>query len=159
MRQAQTAAKKKPEQYLFRVEKGALIPNDALTMERLRSRKYRTGDILRATLTKSRNPKFHKLAHALGTLMVENVEGFENLTAHSALKRLQLEAKVACEQIAIQVPGFGMVAQFIPRSLSFDSMDEGEFNEVMKALSRHICAAYWPSLTDDEIMRMVEVMP
>jgi hypothetical protein len=159
MKTANAAHRKKPEQYLFRVEKGALVPNDDLTVERLRSRNYNTGDVLRATLAKSRNPKFHRLAHALGALIVENVEGFENLTAHHAIKRLQLEAKVACEQIAIMVPGFGMVAQFIPRSISFDSMDEGEFQETMRALSRHIAATYWRGMNEDEIMRMVEVMP
>ena len=50
------------------------------------------------------------------------------------------------------------VIQRIPRSLSFASLDEGEFREVMRKISGYIAAEYWPSLTAEQIEEMAETM-
>jgi len=113
---------------------------------------------LAADLTKPRNPKFNRLVHQLGRLCAANIEAFAGLDAHRIIKRLQIEGKVACDEIGINVPGYGMVIQFIPRSLSFESMDEGEFNAAARGISRTIAERYWPSLTEDQILSMAELM-
>ncbi len=85
---------------------GALVPADRYSAEALKARKLGPGDVVFAVLRKPRNPKHHRLAHALGQLLVENLDEFAELDAHSVLKRVQLEADIACDQMAINLdPG------------------------------------------------------
>ena len=148
----------KRERIYFRVDKGCLIPADSYQKSRLRERGYRIGDLIAAELTKPRNPKFNRLVHQLGRLCAENIEAFSGIEAHRIIKRLQIEGRVACDEIGINVPGYGMVIQFIPRSLSFGSMDEVEFSAAARGISRTIAERYWPSLTEDQILNMAELM-
>lgn len=134
------------------------MPADPWAASELRQKGYKVGDVLGADLSKLRNPKFNRLVHRIGQLCVANIEEFHGLDAHTAIKRLQIEGKVACDEIGIMVPGYGMVIQFIPRSLSFDSLDEGEFNNAARAICRVIADRYWPNLSPDEIEEMAEVM-
>jgi hypothetical protein len=148
----------KREQIYFRVAKGCLVPADNYAAATLRSRGYKVGDLLKADLTKPRNPKFNRLVHQLGHLVVANIEGFAGLDAHKAIKRLQIEGKVACDEIGIHVPGYGMVIQFIPRSLSFEAMDEGEFLQAARGISRTIAERYWQGVDPEEIENMASCM-
>jgi hypothetical protein len=152
----------KPERLLLEVAKGALVPGDVYTASRLRARGYRVGDVLLADLRKPRSPGFHRLAHRLGELVAENVEEFAGLNAHQALKRLQVEGNIECDELPVFLSLLGQkikVNQRIPRSLSFASMDEGRFRETVQAFCRFIAAEYWPSLTPEAIEAMVDVMP
>lgn len=151
--------KRKRERILLRVAKGALIPSDVWSEKQLRSRNYRVGDLVTAELRKPRNPGFHRLAHAFGTMVAENIEAFEGLDGHAVLKRLQIEANVSCDEIALNFPGVGPCSYRVPRSLSFESMDEVEFQATFKALANYVSKTYWPSLTAEQIAEMAEIMP
>lgn len=154
--------RKQPERLLLTVGKGALLPGDGYTQMRLRQRGYKLGDILLADLRKPRNPGFHRLAHRLGVLVASNIEEFAGLDAHQALKRLQIEGNIACDELPVFLTLFDQrlkVNQRIPRSLSYASMDEGEFREVVQAFCRFIVAEYWPELTPEQVERMAEAMP
>jgi hypothetical protein len=153
--QAKRATKPKT---LWRVAKGALVPYDNATVAYLRDRRYGMGDVLGAVLTKPRNPRFHRLAHALGALLAENIEAFEGVEAHQVLKRLQIEANVGCDEIALNFPGVGPCTYRVPRSLSFESLDEGEFKSVIAAMCKHISKIYWTSLSAEQIESMAELM-
>lgn len=146
----------KRERIYLRVVKGALVPADNYAAAKLRERNYRAGDLLAAELKKPRNPKFNRLVHRIGQLVVANIEAFAGLDAHTAIKRLQIEGKVACDEIGIMVANYGTVIQLIPRSLSFESMDEGEYNEAARGICRTIAERYWPSMTEDQIAEMAE---
>lgn len=135
-------------------DKGCLIPADGMTQAKMRERGYKTGDVLFAEFKKPRNPRFHRLMHALGGMAAENVEAFEGMDAHSILKRLQMEAGVGCEEIAYELHG-QTVVQRIPLSLSFESMDEGEFKKVSGAMA-HRLTKYWNDATVDEVWQMAE---
>lgn len=148
----------KRNEIYFRVSKGALIPADSYAASQLRERNYAIDDLLACALSKPRNPKFNRLVHQLGQLVVANVEAFAGIDAHRAIKRIQIEGKIACDEIGIMVPGYGMVIQLIPRSLSFQSMDEGEFMQAARGICRTISDRYWPSCTPDEIERMASCM-
>lgn len=150
--------KRRPERIALRIDKGCLRPADGLSQERLRAKGFHVGDVVFAVLRKPRNPGFHRLAHALGKLVAENIEDFEGMSAHSTIKRLQLEAGVACEEIAYRINGMSVI-QRIPRSLSFESLDDGEFHEVFGAICRHIAANYWKDLTAEEVAKMAELFP
>lgn len=142
----------------FRVAKGCLVPADNYAASVLRSRGYSIGDLLAADLVKPRNPKFNRLVHRIGQLAVRNLESFAGLDAHMAVKRLQIEGKVACDEIGIEVPGYGTIIRFVPRSLSFESMDEGEFKEAARGICRTIAERYWHKMTAEQIEQMAESM-
>lgn len=151
-------AKKRPERFALRVVKGGFQPADGTTASRLRARSYHLNDLVFAEFKKPRNPKFHAMAHVLGQLCAENLDAFEGMDPHAVLKRLQIESGVGCEEMAIRAPGLGMLMHRIPRSLSFESMDEGEFHQVMRGLARHIAREYWKTLTAEHIEQMAGVM-
>lgn len=151
-------AKKRRERFALRVQRGCFIPADRATQMRLREKRFGTGDLVFAEFRKPRNPKFHRLAHQLGALVAGNIESFEGMDPHRVLKRLQLEAKVGCEEMAIIVPGFGKCLHLTPKSLSYESMDQAEFYEVMQGFCRYIAEHYWPSLEPEQIEEMAGVM-
>lgn len=153
-----TAKKRTPERFPLRIQRGAFIPADQTTVARLRDKKFSTGDIVFVEFRKPRNPKYHRLAHALGRLVAENIEQFEGMDAHRVLKRLQIEGNIGCEETAIYVPGVGMCMHRTPLSLSFESMDQGDFHEVMQGFCRHIAKVYWPELAPEQIEQMAGVM-
>ena len=144
------------EKIYFRIDKGALIPADGYAASVLRRRSFKIGDVVHADVTKIRNPKFNRLVHRIGKLVVANVAGFGDLDAHKAIKRLQLESGAGCEEIGILLPGFGIVTHRTPRSLSFAETDEGEYVEIARAICRHISERYWPELTPEQIEVMAE---
>ena len=151
---------KRRERLLFRVTRdGCLAPADGITAGRCRERGYRVGDQLLCDITKPRNPRFNRFAHVFGTMLVENIDDFEGMDPHSVLKRLQWEANVGCEEMGVEVPGMGFATIRIPQSLSFGSMDEGQFREVIRGMSRYIAKKYWPEMTPEEIEQMAETMP
>jgi len=151
-------SKKRPQRFALRIarigDKGCLIPADGMTQARMRERGYKTGDIVFAEMKKPRNPKFHRLMHALGGLAADNLDSFSGMNAHSVLKRLQLEAAVGCEEIAYELHG-QMIVQRVPLSLSFESMDEGEFHEVSGAIA-HRLTDYWPECSVADIWNMTQ---
>jgi hypothetical protein len=151
--------KRRPERFALRVIKGALQPADSLTEGRLRAKGYSVGDIVFAEIKKPRRPRFHRLAHAFGQMVADNIEEFEGMDPHKVLKRLQWESGVGCETIGARVPGVGFVEVRIPQSLAFESMDDGEFAETFRGLARHVAETYWPDLSPEEIEQMAEVMP
>src|SRR5690606_13433166 len=106
-------------------------------------------------LKRPRNLTAWKIAHQLGTLLSENLDDFSGLDAHRVLKRLQIETGIGCELMAIKNPEFGMVHVRIPLSMAFDSMEEGEFQEIYGGFCQHVIDQYWPELDQDQINNMV----
>lgn len=155
MNRSATIKRRKPKT-LWRVGKGTLVPHDAYTLAQLRSKGYHIGDVLSAELRKPRNPGFHGLAHRLGEMIAANIEAFEGIEAHDVLKRLQIEGNIGCDEIALNFPGVGPCTYRVPRSLSFESMDQGEFSAVIAAMCAHVSRTYWPSLSPEKIEAMAE---
>lgn len=156
---AKAAKARKKEAFLLRVEKGRLVPDDGYTEKRLREKGYRLGDVLKATLTKPRNVSFHRLVHVFGELVAQNIEDFRGMQAHSVLKRIQLEAGIACDEMLLRAENGMQFVHRLPRSLSFADMDEGEFLEVYREMCEFVSGKYWPELTGEQIAEMAEVMP
>ena len=142
----------------MRIVKGGLQVADQSTALRLRERKYGMGDLVFVEIKKVRNPGFHSLAHQLGTLVRENIPGFEHLESHQVLKRLQIESGVGCDEVGIQFPGIGPCTYRVPQSLSYESMDQGEFKAVIAGLCRYVATTYWPGLSPEQIENMASCM-
>lgn len=145
------------EKIRLRVVKGALVPADGRALELIRGRGYKIGDILNADLTKPRNPAFNGLLHHIGRLVTHNVESFAGLDSHAAIKRLQLESGVACDESIIDLGG--TQAKIVkPRSLAFEKMDDGELHELARAICAHLAKNYWPDCTPEQVQAMAEKM-
>lgn len=149
--------KKQPERIMFRVEKGALVPASELAKLSLRNKGFKLGDLVSAELRQTRNPGFHRLAHALGKLLAENLDTFDGMDAHRVLKRLQWESGVGCEEMGCNVPNVGLMTVRIPLSLSFDAMDQGQFYEIYTGLCNHVRKTYWRDMPEGELENMAEM--
>ena len=144
---------------MLRFERGAIVPADAASARIIRERDYRVGDVVSAELRKPRNPKFHRLVHALGQALIENTDDFAHYTdSHAVLKRLQVEANVGCDVMLIHAPGYGMLEHRTPQSLSFENMDEAEFQRVYAGFCQYVIKRYWPDMDADAIERMAELV-
>lgn len=151
-------AKRKPEKIPLKVVKGGLIPADAYAEQRLREKKYRVGDVLNAVLSKNRSNGTNKHAHKIALLCMRNIDEFLGYAnAHDCLKRLQVESGAACDEIGVKLGGVWNSYR-IPRSFSFDSMEEGDFNEAVKVMCRYICKEYWPDMEPWQIETMADLM-
>lgn len=146
----------KPNKINLRVEKGVLVPVGRADIESLRSRNYKLGDIVQGVITKPRNARFNGLVHKIGWLCMRHIPEFADYdNAHQVLKRLQLEANLGCTEIMAQ-EGDKMVKYRIPESLSFENLDQFEFQEISKGFCRHIAAEYWHDLDGEAIEQMAE---
>lgn len=158
---ARKPIRKRRERLLLRIAKGALLPADGYTASRLRDKGYKVGDQVLVELFKPRSPGFHRLAHRLGQLVSENIDEFAGVEAHTVLKRIQIEANIACDEVLAYMEIMGQrikINQRIPRSMSFASMDDGEFRETFRQFSTYIASEYWPSLTAEQVENMADLM-
>ena len=130
-------------------EIGALVPANQIDARLLRERKFHTGREVRAELKQPRNPAFHRLAHAVGHLLVDNVEEFRDMDAHGALKAIQAKTGVCCEPLEIDLGSLGKVTAQVPRSLAFDEMAEDEFAKLFEAVTAYIGEHYASVLLED----------
>lgn len=149
--------KSKPHRVMLRVVKGALQPADSFSAQELRRRGYHIGDIVAGEIKKPRNPGFHRLAHALGGVVADNIDAFSGMDAHAVLKRLQIEANIGCDEIALNFPGVGPCTYRVPQSLSYESMDEGQFREVIGGMCAYISRRYWPEMDPGKIEAMADL--
>jgi len=148
--------KRKRERLMMRVIKGGFVPADAYTAGRLKERKFAIGDIVSIEASKPRNPGFHRLAHRIGQLCATHIDEFHGMKAHDVLKRIQLEARIGCDEFGYKIPSVGYVTQFIPRSLSFESMTEDEFRPIVRQFCEHIATHYWPDLSPEKVEEMAD---
>ncbi|MDH0100098.1 hypothetical protein N7320_02060 [Stutzerimonas stutzeri] len=187
--------RKERRHILFRVERavvestgelvGALVPRFATDRRLMRDRGYRMGDDLRAELSKPRHLGQHRRAHLLGGLAVAQLEGFEGLDQHAAIKRLQRESGVCCEVEQIDaapvvtailaaaetmlgaaatrmlkavLPEIKQIDVLVPQSLAFDRMEQGEFELFYAGICQHLAERYWPDCDQEQIEQMAELM-
>ncbi|KWV17158.1 hypothetical protein ATB53_00315 [Xanthomonas translucens] len=157
-------------------EVGAFVPTNPIDRRLAKERGYRVGHEYRLEIKQSRNPAFHRLAHAIGHLLVDNVEEFRDLDAHAALKRVQLESGIRCETVemdaapvvsalldaaeavlgagarkvlAAVLPEIRTIPVKVAQSLAFDSMEEDEFADFFRGITAHIGEHYAHVLLDD----------
>lgn len=134
------------EKIYMRFTSSGLVPADPYADSRLKAKNYKPGDIIAAKLSKLRKVGTNKNAHKIGQLMIDHHDSFRHMDAHQALKFIQIKSGVACEFV-----GIADDVVKLPKSLSFDSMDEGEFHEAIKGICRYISEEYWPELTPMQI--------
>ena len=142
----------------LRVTKEGFAPADNYSASQLQEMKLKELQIVKADLKKLRSVKFNNLVHKLGQLCVQNIDSFHGMDVHKAVKRLQLESGFGCDEIGIQVPNVGMCIQKIPKSLSFSTMDQIEFEGVAKNIARYIAEQYYEGLSEEDVMVMSQMI-
>lgn len=125
---------------------GALVPAHPIDQRLMKERKFHVNREVRAELKQPRNPQFHRLAHAIGNLLVDEVEEFRDLDGHSALKKLQELSGVCCdaETFVLDLGTLGRheIARNVPRSLAFDELEEDEFRRFFEGITAYIGEHY-----------------
>lgn len=163
----------------------AFIATNEIDKRLLKERGMRNGLECRAEFKMSRNVKFHKLAHVIGHLLVDNVEEFRGKSAHDALKAVQLASNTACDIIEMDatpvisaildacesllgqgarkvlagvLPEIKTIPVKVARSLAFDEMAEDEFGEFFDGVTEYIGLHYASVMLDEvreEFWKMV----
>lgn len=123
-------------------ERLAILASHPIDRRLMKERGYRNGDEVRLEIKKPRNPKFHRLLHAIGGLMVDNVESFRDLDSHEAIKRLQRESGICCEPMEIDLGALGKVSVNVPQSIAFDEMDQADFEHLFKGITQYVADNY-----------------
>jgi len=140
-------------------ERLAWVASHPIDARLMKEHGWHSGAEARAELKRSRNVKFHRLAHAVGNLLVDNVEEFRALNGHDALKQVQQRSGVCCEPIEIDLGSLGKVQAQFARSIAFDEMDEQEFGEFFRGVCDYIDLHFSSVMTDEvraEYLLMVE---
>lgn len=166
---------------------GCLVPDGYINNLLMRQRKFRVNEVVRATITNPRSEKFHRLVHQLGTVVRQNIDGFESIeSSHEAIKILQRDSGVCCDvhqivatpiidsmikvaakilgdaaakMLAAVLPEIKEIPMNVPKSIAFDCMDESEFKELWGGLCKHIVNKYWQDLNEQQITEMIKLMP
>lgn len=95
-------------------------------------RKYKVGEMYRATIVKPRTYRQHKLAFALLNLTYDNQERYTSFEHFR--KAVAIQAGHVDEVILLS----GEIA-FLPKSIAYDALDELEFTVVFMAMMT-VCA-------------------
>ena len=163
-----TKAKKKPRIYLavrevVDVATGkrclGLLAEDDIQRAAMRERGFKKGQRVACDVHSERSYAQWKQAHKLGQLLVSNVEGFENLDSHRALKKIQVDSDIECDHEAMEFPGLGPIQVRRARSLAFDEMGQDDYDRVFSAMCRHIGATYFSGLDEGAILALLDLMP
>ncbi|MGQ4661318.1 hypothetical protein [Lysobacter sp. F6437] len=130
-------------------EHGAFVPAHPIDKRIAKERRYRVGETYRIEAKQARVPWQHRLIHKIGALMVDNVEGWEQLTTHDAVKRLQRESGTCCEELEIDVPGVGRLMVKQAESLAFDEMEQDRFEVLFDGITEYVGANYAHVMLDE----------
>lgn len=163
-----TKAKKRPRIYLavrevVDVATGkrclGLLAEDDIQRSAMRERGFKKGMRVACDVHPERDIGQWRKSHLLGRLLVDNVEGFEQLDAHRALKKIQVDGDIECDHEAMDFPGLGPIQVRRARSLAFDEMGQDDFDRVFLAMCRHIGAAHFAGLDEQAVLEMLDLMP
>jgi hypothetical protein len=108
---------------------GGLAPIDDIAKEVLAS--YGSGEVIRARTYRARNPRHHRLFFGLLKLVFDNQQRY--LSTEALRFALTIQAGYV-EEIRLK----GDAVALKPRSISFASMDQNEFNAFYKAIKAAI---------------------
>jgi len=119
-----------------------LEPADSEAEEVLK--KWKQGDVLSCDIKKPRNYRFHKKAFALFNIVFENQDKYE--TMQDLLTEIKLRSGHYQEHITVK----GVVV-YIPKSISFVSMDEDEFNIFYNKAVNIVLKYFIPNTTREDL--------
>ena len=137
-------------------EVAAFVPASEADQSILREKGYKFNAKVRADLKQPRNERFNKLVHGLGKILAQNIDRFSGKQSHAAIKALQTESGIYCEEDLLEVPGIGSLIIKRPQSLSYDSMGEEVFQDFWAKVCGYLVLKDWPTLTPERLTEMAE---
>lgn len=131
---------------------GALTAIHPTDKKSLRDRKYSEGDEVRALISKPRNPKFHRLVMGALNMVLENQDALHTID------QLLLVVKIKLGLVETIIDPHNGKSYFIPQSIAFDAMDEGDFHVFWKQLCTLIEREYLPGMTREKMEELLSMM-
>lgn len=129
---------------------GTFEPASRVYAEIIAARKYAPGDVIRADLTKPRNPRHHRLVMRILHTVLESQEGL--LTVEQLLTVIKIRLGRAVPFIDA---GSGRT-YWVPESIAFDAMEQGAFEEFWRDLCRLIARDYLPGMSPEQVADIAE---
>lgn len=146
-------AARKPEPITLRVtELGTFEPASAYYAAECRRRKYRVGDLVHAVITKPRNPKHHRLVMAALNRVLENQDGLQTMD------QLLTILKIKLGRVDVVVDASSGKVFYVPQSIAFASMEQGEFAIFWKDLCRVLERDYLPGMSPEAFEQLADMM-
>lgn len=142
----------------------ALVAASAVDLNILKARRFRPDGRVRVEIKNPRHEGFHRLVHVFGEFLIQHVPGYEKhgKDAHAAVKDCQVRSGAACElqKVDMDIPGIGMCecGLTVPRSLSFDEMDEDEFKSAFDIMVNYTAENDYPGLRPEQIADFESLM-
>ena len=118
------------------------------------TKKKPEGSLYVVDIKQSRNPKFHSYAMTMLTKLYEMVD--TELDFNPWRKMLTVKAGYFTSIGKVDINGTTSVA-VIPDSLSFENMEEEEFQQCFKAIHRAFCSKYGDILTYNQLCEWAEM--
>ena len=135
---------------LWRKEGNTLVPMDEVTEDLLA--KTNNGVTVTTSEPRSRrNPKHHRWMMAILKVVIDNSDAWSNCD----ISDLMLYLKVRCKMLKIVTLPDGNITA-VPRSISFASMSQVEFNRVTSRWVYIICSEILPELSEHELLKETE---
>ncbi len=131
--------------YLIKTASG-FVPSDKYQWAEVE--KINQGEEILAKVIKVRNPKFHKKFMAL---LAETFDMQDEFLNPESWRAAVTTGAGFCDFIFLA--SRGVVA--VPRSISFENMDDLEFRKLYDDAIKFICAKYVPDLDSDELDRLM----
>jgi hypothetical protein len=131
---------------LLKTHNNRLSPADGQAEQYLT--KVPFGELVMCTVTRPRNPKFHRKLMSLFQLVYENQERYNNFERFR--KEIVMRAGFYEEHTHLT----GQVS-YIAKSLAFDKMDETEFSDLYDKCCAVIIQYFWPDITQHQLEEAV----
>lgn len=145
-------AKRRKEPIMLRVAKGVLVPASGRDQEMLRARKYHTGDVLAAELTKPRHPIHHKLVMSLLKIVLDSQEGLQTID------QLLTVVKIKMGRAQPFIDSAANKTYWVVESISFAAMDQGEFDVFWRDLKVLVSKDYLHGMTPEQMDQAIDRM-
>jgi hypothetical protein len=118
----------------------------------LRAKKYRVGDLVRAELSKPRYAKHHRLVFATLRKVIDNLD--TPMTEYQLLSIL----KIKMGRVETFIDSASGKVYYIPESIAFDAMEEGDFSQFHKEMNRVISRDYLPGMSEAQVAELAMMM-
>jgi hypothetical protein len=145
------------EKILMRYEGGCCVPVDYYYSDLLKKRGFKVGDVFAIDPTKPRDVTKHRKIHRLCAMFAENIDAYHGMDSHEVLKTIQRTAKIECDFETVIIPEVGELIRVIPKSISFDSMTNEEFDNLYKCVCRHVGEKHMDGLAVEKVEEMVRL--
>ena len=131
--------------YMKKLSNGTFAPNDQQSLEL--ASKLKVGEVYRHEVKKPRNYIFHKKYFSLLNLAFENQENYDSF--ESFRDAITMQAGYYDSHVSLKG-----VTVFKPRSISFSSMDELDFDKLYNQ-TINVILKYVLGCGEDELLEMV----